>query len=44
VHPPNNRTWRTEYVLIAQGTSVKAGAEYAFRSHLKAPNDLGKWA
>ena len=41
-HPPNDRTLGTEYVLIAQGTSVKAGAEYAFRSHLKAPADLGK--
>jgi hypothetical protein len=41
-HPPKNRTWGTDYVLIAQGTSVKAGAEYTFRSHLKAPADLGK--
>lgn len=39
---PNNRVWGTDYILIAQGMAVKAGAEYAFRSHLKAPADVGK--
>jgi hypothetical protein len=42
VNPPNNRTWGTDYILIAQGTAVKAGEEYAFRSHLKAPAGAGK--
>ena len=42
VNPPNNRTWGTDYILIAQGTAVKAGEEYAFRSHLKAPAGPGK--
>ena len=26
ISPPNNRTWGTDYVLITQGTAVKAGA------------------
>ena len=42
IKPPNNRTWGTDYVLIAQDTAVKAGQEYTFRSHLKATADLGK--
>jgi hypothetical protein len=42
VHPPNNRTWGTDYILIAQGTAVKAGETYAFRSYLKAPATAGK--
>jgi len=36
ISPRNNRVWGTDYILIAQGTAVKAGQEYAFRSHLKA--------
>jgi hypothetical protein len=42
VPPPNNVTWGTDYILIAQGTAVKGGAEYVFRSHLKAPASPGK--
>jgi hypothetical protein len=42
VHPPNNRTWGTDYILIAQGTAVKAGDTYTFRSYLKAPAAAGK--
>ncbi len=41
ISPPNNRVWGTDYILVAQGTAVKSGQEYAFRSHLKAPADLG---
>jgi hypothetical protein len=37
VHPPNHRIWGTDYILIAQGTAVKAGETYTFRSYLKAP-------
>jgi hypothetical protein len=42
VNPPNDRTWGTDYILIAQGTAVRSGQEYTFRSHLKAPADPGK--
>ncbi|MHB1034179.1 MAG: hypothetical protein ACYC35_19635 [Pirellulales bacterium] len=42
VDSSNRRGWGTDYILIAQGTAVKAGQEYAFRSYLKAPATPGK--
>jgi hypothetical protein len=42
VHPQNNLTWGTSYILIAQGTAVQPGDEYTFRSYLRAPADEGK--
>src|SRR5574340_1819329 len=38
----NRSAWGTDYILIAQGTTVKPGEEYAFRSYLKAPAAAGK--
>ena len=37
VNPRGNVTWGTDYILIAQGTAVKPGEEYTFRSNLRAP-------
>ncbi len=42
INPPNNVTWGTNYILVAQGTSVGSGAEYTFRSRLRAPAGPGK--
>lgn len=33
--------WGTDYILIAQGTTVAPGAEYTFRSNLRAPGEPG---
>ena len=41
VNPRNNTVWGTAYILIAQGTVVKPGDEYTFRSHLRAPAQPG---
>lgn len=41
INPTNNLTWGTDYLLIAQGTAVKSGDEYTFRSNLRAPGRLG---
>jgi hypothetical protein len=35
--PRGAAVWGTDYVLIAQGTSVAPGAAYTFRSLLRAP-------
>ena len=42
VSPPNNTRWGTNYILVAQGRSVKSGQEYTFSSRLKAPARAGK--
>ena len=39
--PRNNVTWGTNYILIAQGTSVGPGREYTFKSRLRAPAEAG---
>lgn len=36
-------TWGTDYILIAQGTTVSPGDEYTFRSALRAPVEPGTW-
>ncbi len=42
VNPRGNVAWGTDYILIAQGTAVKPGEEYTFRSNLRAPVETGK--
>ena len=42
LNPPNNTRWGTNYILVAQGRSVKSGQEYTFSSRLKAPARPGK--
>ncbi|NQT37204.1 MAG: hypothetical protein HQ581_06930 [Planctomycetes bacterium] len=42
VNPQDNLSWGTNYILIAQGTSVRPGEEYTFRSNLRAPANPGK--
>jgi len=42
INPKTNTVWGTDYILIAQGTTVRPGDEYTFRSQLKAPNDSGR--
>ncbi len=41
INPRNAMTWGTDYILIAQGTAVAPGDEYAFRSNLRAPAEPG---
>lgn len=42
IDPRDNSHWGTSYILIAQGTTVQPGQEYAFRSYLRAPAKPGK--
>jgi hypothetical protein len=42
VNPRNDLSWGTDYILIAQGTTVRPGEEYSFRSNLRAPGSPGK--
>ncbi|MGB2819994.1 MAG: NBR1-Ig-like domain-containing protein [Phycisphaerae bacterium] len=42
VNPRNNKTWGTDYILIAQGTRVAPGQEYTFTSRLRAPAKPGR--
>jgi hypothetical protein len=42
VGPRDSLNWGTNFILIRQGFSVKPGAEYTFRSYLKAPSRAGK--
>ena len=42
IDPQNNMTWGTNYVIVAQGKTVKGGEEYTFSSSLRAPSEAGK--
>ena len=42
VGPRKSPAWGTDYILIAQGKSVRPGQEYTFRSHVRAPGEAGK--
>jgi hypothetical protein len=37
INPKTNTIWGADYILIAQGTLVRPGTEYTFRSFLRAP-------
>jgi hypothetical protein len=41
LNPTNNTVWGTDYILIAQGSVVQPGGNYAFRSNLRAPRQTG---
>ena len=42
INPKTNTVWGTDYILIAQGTVVRPGDEYPFRSRLRAPRQAGQ--
>ncbi len=42
INPPNNMTWGTNYILVAQGRTVKPGEQYTFSSDIRAPSTPGE--